>query len=256
MAGRRLLILGGTTEAAALARALAEARGVEANGWDVTTSLAGRTRAPAALPGAVRIGGFGGIDGLAAYLRAERIDRVIDATHPFAATMSAHAVAACASLGLPLLRIERPAWMPGPDDRWIDVADADEAADWLATALPAGPAVLLTLGRQDVAPFRRCAGLHFVLRSIEPPAPQDLPADCLLLTERGPFTLDGERTLIADHDIRAVVAKNAGGDATAAKLAAAREAAIPVVMIRRPALPAASAVADIAGALDWLSRPR
>jgi precorrin-6A/cobalt-precorrin-6A reductase len=256
MAGRRLLILGGTTEAAALARALAETRGVEAHSWDVTTSLAGRTRAPAALPGTVRTGGFGGIDGLAAYLRAERIDRVIDATHPFAATMSAHAVAACAGLGLPLLRIERPAWMPGPDDRWIDVADAEEAANWLASALPAGSGVLLTLGRQDVAPFRRCAGLHFVLRSIEPPAPQDLPAECLLLAERGPFTLDGERTLIVDHDIRAVVAKNAGGNATAAKLTAAREAAIPVVMIRRPALPAASAVADIAGALAWLgARP-
>ncbi len=248
---RRLLILGGTTEAAALARALAET-----SGWDVTTSLAGRTRAPAALPGAVRIGGFGGSDGLAAYLQAERIDRVVDATHPFAATMSANAVAACTQLGLPLLRIERPAWMPGPDDRWIDAADADEAADRLAAALPAGAAVLLTLGRQDVAPFQRCAGLRFVLRSIEPPAPQDLPEDCLLLAERGPFTLDGERALIAQHGIRAVVAKNAGGDATAAKLAAAREAAIPVVMIRRPALPAASAVADITGALDWLNRPR
>jgi precorrin-6A/cobalt-precorrin-6A reductase len=251
MAGRRLLILGGTTEAAALARALA---GSEA--WQATTSLAGRTRVPAALPGEVRSGGFGGIDGLATYLQAERIDRVIDATHPFAATMSAHAVAACARLGLPLLRIERPAWVPVAGDRWIDVATADEAADWLASALPAGAAVLLTLGRQDVAPFRRCTGLRFVLRSIEAPAPDDLPAECLLLSERGPFTLEGERTVIARHGIRAVVAKNAGGDATAAKLTAAREAAIPVVMIRRPALPAASAVADIAGALDWLSRPR
>ncbi|MGK9233201.1 cobalt-precorrin-6A reductase [Inquilinus limosus] len=251
MAGRRLLILGGTTEAAALARALAEA-----GEWDVTTSLAGRTRAPAALPGAVRIGGFGGADGLAAYLRAERIDRVVDATHPFAATMSANAAAACDRLGLPLLRIERPAWVPGPGDRWIDVADADEAAGWLTGNLPAGSAVLLTLGRQEVAPFKRCHALRFVLRSIEAPSPEDLPADCLLLSERGPFTLEGERALIARHGIRAVVAKNAGGDATAAKLAAAREAAIPVVMIRRPAPPATPAVPDIAGALDWLSRPR
>jgi precorrin-6A/cobalt-precorrin-6A reductase len=112
------------------------------------------------------------------------------------------------------------------------------------------------LGRQDVAPFKRCPDLRFVLRSIEPPAPEDLPPDCLLLSERGPFTLDGERGLIGRHGIRAVVAKNAGGDATAAKLAAAREAAIPVFMIRRPTLPATPAVADIAGALDWLSRPR
>ncbi|OWJ60787.1 cobalt-precorrin-6A reductase [Inquilinus limosus] len=254
MAGR-LLILGGTTEAAALARAL-----VDAGAWQVTTSLAGRTRAPAALPGAVRIGGFGGADGLAAYLRAGRIDRVIDATHPFAAAISAHAAAACAELGMPLLRIERPAWAPVLGDRWIDVADAAEATGWLAGALPAGSAVLLTLGRQDVTAFRRCPDLRFVLRSIEPPAPEDLPPDCLLLNERGPFTLDGERDLIARHGIRAIVAKNAGGDATAAKLAAAREASIPVVMIRRPAPPAMSAatgaVPDVAGALDWLSRPR
>lgn len=251
MAGRRLLILGGTGEAAALARVL-----VDTGDWEVTTSLAGRTRAPAALPGAVRIGGFGGIDGLSAYLRAERIDRVIDATHPFAATMSANAAAACAGAGVPLLRIERLAWSPVSGDRWIDVADAAEAADWLAGTLPAGSAVLLTLGRQDVAPFKRCPDLRFVLRSIEPPAAQDLPPDCLLLSERGPFTLDGERALIARHAIRAVVAKNAGGDATAAKLAAAREAAIPVVMIRRPTSPATPAVPDVAGALDWLSRPR
>ena len=251
MSARHLLILGGTGEAAALAGALAEA-----GDWEVTTSLAGRTRAPAALPGAVRIGGFGGADGLAAYLRAERIDRVVDATHPFAATMAANAAAACAEVGVSLLRIERPAWAPVPGDRWIDVADAAEAADWLAGALPAGAAVLLTLGRQEVAPFRRCPGLRFVLRSIEPPAPEDLPTDCLLLSERGPFTLAGERVLIGRHGIRTVVAKNAGGGATAAKLAAAREAAIPVVMIRRPAPPATPAVADIAGALDWLSRPR
>ena len=249
MAGKRLLILGGTTEAAALARALA---GNEA--WDVITSLAGRTRAPAALPGAVRIGGFGGVDGLAAWLQAERIDRVIDATHPFAAAISAHAVAACARLGLPLLRIERPAWLPVPGDRWIDASDAGDATDWLAAALPAGATVLLTLGRQDIAPFKRCPTLRFVLRSIEPPSPDDLPADCMLLAERGPFTLAGERALIGRHGIRAVITKNAGGDATAAKLAAAREAAIPVIMIRRPALPAASTVADVAGALDWLAR--
>ncbi|WP_225765118.1 cobalt-precorrin-6A reductase [Inquilinus sp. Marseille-Q2685] len=247
MAGRRLLILGGTTEAAALARALDGA-----GEWEVVTSLAGRTRAPAALPGAVRIGGFGGADGLASYLRSERIDRVVDATHPFAATMSANAAAACAEAGVPLLRIARPAWTPVPGDRWIEVADAAEAADWLAGALPAGAAVLLTLGRQEVAPFKRCPALRFVLRSIEPPVPEDLPPDCLLLSERGPFTLDGERALIARHGIRAVVAKNAGGDATAAKLAAAREAAIPVVMIRRPAPPATPAVAAVAGALDWL----
>ncbi|WP_395678598.1 cobalt-precorrin-6A reductase [Inquilinus sp.] len=252
----RLLILGGTTEAAALARAVTGTRGAEAGTWDVTTSLAGRTRAPAALPGAVRIGGFGGVDGLAAYLRVGRIDRVIDATHPFAAAISANAADACAELGVPLLRIERPAWAPVPGDRWIDVADAGEAADWLAEAVPSGATVLLTLGRQDVAPFQRCPALRFVLRSIEAPAPEDLPPDCLLLTERGPFTLDGERALIARHGIRAIVAKNAGGEATAAKLAAARELAIPVVMIRRPALPATPAVADVAGALDWLSRPR
>lgn len=250
MAGR-LLILGGTTEAVALARALAEA-----GGWDVTTSLAGRTRAPAALPGAVRIGGFGGADGLAAYLRAERIDRVIDATHPFAAAISAHAAAACTGLGVPLLRIERPAWAPVPGDNWVDVADPAEAAGWLAGTLPPGSAVLLTLGRQDVTAFRHCPDLRFVLRSIEPPAQEDLPPDCLLLSERGPFTLAGERALLARHGIRAIVAKNAGGDATAAKLAAAREAAIPMVMIRRPAPPATPAVADVAGALDWLSRPQ
>ncbi|MGO1078649.1 precorrin-6A/cobalt-precorrin-6A reductase, partial [Inquilinus sp. CA228] len=158
------------------------------------------------------------------------------------------------------LRIVGPAWTPGPGDRGIDVGLGGVAADWLAGAVPAGSAVLLTLGRQEVAPFKRCPELRFVLRSIEPPAAEDLPADCLLLSERGRFTLDGERALIARHGIRAVVAKNAGGDATAAKLAAAREAAIPVVMIRRPAPPAMSdatgAVADIAGALDWLSRPR
>src|SRR4051812_2264150 len=163
---RRLLILGGTTEAAALAR-----RAVELPGLDVVTSLAGRTRAPAALPGRVRIGGFGGAEGLAGWLDAEGIDAVIDATHPFAATISAHAARACALRRTPRLMLVRPAWEPRPGEAWTEIPDGTAAA----AALPAGAHAFLTVGRQELAVFAARRDVRFLVRVIDPPAMPVLP---------------------------------------------------------------------------------
>lgn len=217
----RVLVLGGTSEARELADAL------HARGLVVTTSLAGRTRHPTLPAGDVRSGGFGGAGGLAAAL--DDVDLLVDATHPFAATMTEHACAAAARTGTPLLVLRRPGWTAASGDRWYRVPSLDEAARHVD-----GHRVLLATGRQGVDAFLT-ADAWFLVRAIE--APARLPARHELMLARGPFALDDERALLAAHDIDLVVAKDSGGP-TEAKLVAARERGIPVVLVDRPPLPA------------------
>ncbi len=240
----KLLILGGTGEAVALAeKAAADPR------LEVITSLAGRTREPAAVPGRLRVGGFGGTAGLAAFLESEGIGLLVDATHPYAAAISAHAAAACEKAGVPRLALIRPAWQETAEDRWITVQNAKSAAQALADL---GRRVFLSTGRQDLAPFAGLADHWFLLRLIDPPAePLPLPHYELILA-RGPFTEADERALLRRHRIDALVSKNSGGPATYAKISAARGLGLPVVMIARPAAPAGKAVADLEGAFAWI----
>lgn len=221
-----VLVIGGTRDARELAGLLHE------RGYRTITSLAGVTSDPVLPLGEVRRGGFGGADGLADYLSREAIAVVVDATHPFAATISGHAHSACRRLGLPLLRLERPAWQPTPDDQWLSVADASAAA----AAVPDGARVLLTIGRRRLEPFLERPGLTGVIRCIEPPD-ADLPPGWRLLRERPPFNLEAETALIRAHGISHLVSKNAGGLPLQAKLLAARALAIPVIMIARPEKP-------------------
>jgi precorrin-6A/cobalt-precorrin-6A reductase len=242
MPGERILILGGTAEARMLANWLIDA------GHDVVTSLAGVTQAPHLPKGEVRRGGFGGVEGLAAYLRAGGFRALIDATHPFAAQISHHAAGAAKTCGLPLYRIERPAWVAEEGDLWIGVASIAAAV----AALPAGAWVFLTIGRKEVAPFLARADLTGIMRMIE--APKDvLPPQWRLILARPPFTVAGERELMTQNRITHVVSKNAGGEETRAKLLAARETKIPVVMIARPEKPEAILLASVDEALRLLS---
>lgn len=240
----RLLILGGTGEAAALAR-----EAVDRPGLHVITSLAGRTRNPAQIAGEIRSGGFGGAQGLADYLRAARIDLVIDATHSFAAVISRHAAEACAAVGLPRVHLLRPAWIGQDGDDWIEVDDLDAAA----AALPdAGRRAFLTIGRNELARFAGVRDVWFLVRVIDPLAgPQPL-ANCEVIEDRPPFAERAENALMATHGIDVVVSKNAGGDATYAKIATARARGLPVVMVRRPAPPGGPLATSVAEALAWL----
>ena len=239
MSKPRVLILGGTGEGAAIARAL-EGRAA------ATSSLAGRTRRPAALAGAVRTGGFGGAEGLARYLREQRIDRLIDATHPFAARISAHAREAAERVGVPRLALVRPMWRRQAGDRWICVAGAAEAARALA-GLP--DAVFLTLGPGDLDAFADLGNRRLVLRRIDPgPSPLE-GAETVLA--RGPFDLAAERRLFDDYGIGTLVTRASGGAATEAKIAAARERGMPVVMIRRPPPEPGPRVSRVEEAVAW-----
>jgi precorrin-6A/cobalt-precorrin-6A reductase len=228
MPGDCILILGGTREARELATLLT------AEGRSVVTSLAGVTRAPVLPLGEVRTGGFGGTEGLLSYLRHAGIALVVDATHPFAARMSANAHQACAAAGLPLLRLERPPWQPVPGDRWIDAETVAAAA----AALPAGTRVLLTIGRKEVAPFFARQDLGGIARMIEETV-EPLPPNWSLLLERPPFSVTCERQLLLDNALTWLVTKNAGGGETEAKLVAARELGLPVIMVARPPKPGA-----------------
>lgn len=222
--GERVLLLGGTREAAALARQL------DARGDDVTTSLAGRTREPNPLVGKVRVGGFGGADGLARYIRAERIDRVIDATHPFAARISANAELACTATDTPLDVRTRPPWPRHADDRWLDVKDEADAA----ARLPGEARALLALGAQRLAPFADRTDVHFVVRMIDPPTAQLPLAKHTLVLSRPSADWREEAALLHEHLVTHVVSRNAGGSGAYAKIEAARRMALPVLMIRRP----------------------
>ncbi|CAM8661762.1 CobK Precorrin-6x reductase [Comamonadaceae bacterium] len=222
-----MLLLGGTTEASRLAQALAQA------GVDAVFSYAGRTDAPIAQPLPTRVGGFGGVAGLQAYLQAERISHVVDATHPFAAQMSTNAVQACAAAGVPLLALERPAWQAQGGDVWTQVADIAAAVQ----ALPAEPArVFLAIGKQNLAQFLACSQHWYLLRLVDPVL--DLPAARgHVVLDRGPFTLEGDRALLQAHGITHIVSKNSGGSGAEAKLVAARELGLPVILIDRPHIP-------------------
>ncbi|MFC7527312.1 cobalt-precorrin-6A reductase [Actinoplanes sp. GCM10030250] len=221
----RVLLLGGTAEARQLAGLLV------ADGHTVITSLAGRTSTPLLPPGEVRIGGFGGVDGLVAYLRDSRVDVLVDATHPFAATMTEHAVAAGRASGVPLKILRRPGWTAGPGDEWHRVASLTAAA----TLLPRlGRRVFLTTGRQGIAAFAHLDECWFLARSVEPPG-TPAPRHLSVLLDRGPFTMDAERRLMLDHRIDVLLTKDSGG--SDAKLAAARALTLPVLMINRPPPP-------------------
>jgi precorrin-6A/cobalt-precorrin-6A reductase len=237
----RVLILGGTSEAVQLAEACAEVPDLE-----ITTSLAGRTRTPCAPPGALRIGGFGGADGLERYLRAQGIDRLVDATHPFALQIGRNAVQACRAAGVPRLRLLRPPWQRQPGDRWIEVESLAEAARWL----PPRARVFLSVGRSDLGAF---AGLEqwFLVRTIEPAEP--CLANARWLAERGPFRLEDEAALLREHEVDVLVTKASGGEATYAKLAAARQLGLKVIMVRRPPPPEGPMVESVAAALAWLA---
>lgn len=239
-----LLILGGTAEAAALARRL---DGVP--GLTVTSSLAGRTTGGRDLPGTLRVGGFGGVDGLAAYLATAGIDLVVDATHPFAAQMTHNAAAACGAADVARLRLQRPPWQPVAGDRWDHVGDRAEAAQALGRH---GANVFLATGRTDLAAFAHLGDKHFLVRLVEPPeAPLEL-AHFTLVTGRGPFREADDRALLQSHAIDVVVTKNSGGDGAYAKLAAARTLGLPVVMIDRPVEPAGETVDDVESARAWV----
>lgn len=223
-----ILVLGGTTEARRLAESL-----VAMDGIKVTSSLAGRVARPRLPPGEVRVGGFGGAEGMAEWLRAHHVDAVIDATHPFAGTISFNAASAAAAVHVPLLALRRPGWVPVEGDRW-HVAESLVGAAELLPEL--GRRVLLTTGRMGLAAFAPLDSLWFLMRSVDAPeAP--CPARMEVLLDRGPFSLEGERELIRRHRVDVLVTKDSGGDATAPKLTAAREAGIPVVVVRRPPVP-------------------
>ena len=243
----RLLILGGTAEGRALAAAAQTRFGPALT---VISALAGRTRAPVLPAGEVRIGGFGGADGLAAYLRDERIGLLIDATHPFATQISAQACAAAAQAGAQRLALVRPPWRAVAGDRWT-LVDSAEAA---AAAIPAAAnRVFLTVGVRSLPPFAGRRDCWFLVRLVDEPA-QPIPlARHRLICARGPFTEADERALLTEHRIDCLVTRASGGDATVAKLAAARALGVAVVMVRRPAPPPGAQAASVADALAWIA---
>jgi precorrin-6A/cobalt-precorrin-6A reductase len=237
----RVLVLGGTGEARRLATALAD------EGVDMLSSLAGRVADPLLPPGEVRIGGFGGAVGLTAWLRAHPVRAIIDATHPFAATMTASAATAAALTGIPLLRVQRPGWTPEPGDDWRWVDSVEEAA----AAVAGFGSVFLTTGRKTVGAF---AGLtsRCLVRSIDCPEPP-LPERTVVVLARGPFTVEEELALLREHAVDVVVTKDSGGPMTAAKLTAARVLGVPVVVVGRPPVPdGVPVVATVEEALAWV----
>jgi precorrin-6A/cobalt-precorrin-6A reductase len=240
---KRLLILGGTGDAIALAQQAAQL----SDRFDIISSLAGRTQQPLLPPGAVRQGGFGGVAGLVTYLQTQQIDCLIDATHPFAAQISWNAAQATTRLGIPHLMLVRSAWQAEAGDRWFDVESSEAAAALLPSI---ANRIFLTIGRQELSAFAHLEPLWFVMRMIDPPHPPTPPGEVILA--RGPFSLGAERELMQRYHIQAIVSKNSGGTATYAKILAARELGLPVVMIQRPATPAVRQVETVNVALQWL----
>jgi precorrin-6A/cobalt-precorrin-6A reductase len=244
----RVLILGGTGEALALAQRLAAMPEIA-----VITSLAGRTREPTLPAGEVRIGGFGGAEGLCGYLKENAVSLLINATHPFAATISENALAAHKASGLPLLRLLRPAWQKQPSDTWIKAPNIKGAAGicrWL------GKRVLLSVGSQEVAQFTDLPRAHFFVRMVDPPEGPLPLVSYEVIVAKGPFDLADERRLMLERSIDLLVTKNSGGDATFPKIAAARELAVPVVMIDRPEIalhPGCDTADSVNAAFDWVS---
>jgi precorrin-6A/cobalt-precorrin-6A reductase len=241
-----VLVLGGTSEARQLAELLAGAPDTS-----VVVSLAGHTTDPAPLPCRVRTGGFGGVDGLVAHLRATAVDVLVDATHPFSATMPANAARASALAGIPSLRLIRPAWERRRGDRWTDAADLHEVRRLLVER--DARRVLLTTGRLDLAPFASLRDMHFVVRTVEAPGPMPLN-DATVIRARGPFDVASEVALLRDHHIDTLVTKNAGGPD--AKLVAARRTGVAVLMVRRPPVGSGAQAANALEARAWLEQQR
>lgn len=241
MAIPHVLILGGTGEARALARHLAARGDVR-----VTLSLAGRTGNPLPQAGEVRVGGFGGAKGLADWLRARQVDVLADATHPFAARISANAVEAAGAAGVPLVRLERPQWERQAGDRWVDARDMGHAVALLGDT---PRTVFLAVGRQEAGRFAASPRHSYIVRSVEPVEAADRIAGARYILDRGPFAEADERALLSAHGVEIVVAKNSGGDATYGKIAAARQLGLSVVMVARPQPPFAGAAASVDEAL-------
>jgi precorrin-6A/cobalt-precorrin-6A reductase len=240
----RALILGGTGDANRLADRFVREK------IDAVYSYAGRTQIPLPHSLATRIGGFGGVAGLADFIRGQGITHVIDATHPFAAEMSRHAVEACAATSVPLLALERAPWVRAADDNWIEVADIDAAV----AALPEERAhVFLAIGRQHLAPFAMKPQHAYTLRFVDAPDGALPVPDAEVIVSRGPFTLQGDRELMRSRTIEFLVARNSGGAGARAKIDAARELRLPVIMIERPALPERPRVESVEEVLAWLS---
>lgn len=239
-----LLVLGGTTEASALAHALAEAQ------IPATLSYMGRVAQPKPQPIPVRIGGFGGVPGLVAYLRTQQITHVVDATHPFAAQMSTNAVHACHEIGVPLIALTRPAWHATEGDRWHQVPDMTAAIAALA-----GPAqnIMLAIGRMHLAEFAAQPQHHYLLRLVDPPRETPPLLQHTVVVDRGPFSAEADRALMESHTIDLVVSKNAGGTGSISKLLAARALGLPVLMIDRPTLPPRHEVHTPQQVLDWIT---
>jgi precorrin-6A/cobalt-precorrin-6A reductase len=245
---KRVLILGGTGDAAVLATKIAQI-----SGFEVITSLAGRTQNPTFSSGPTCVGGFGGVVGLVNYLHDCKINLLIDATHPFAARISWNAAAATAEVGIPHLMLLRPAWEKTRGDRWLEVANMEEAATALSGL---AQRVFLAIGKQELATFAHLRDIWFLMRAIAPPQRNALIPPGELLLSRGPFVLADERSLLMQYEIGAIVTKNSGGGATYAKIVAARELEIPVVMIQRPPMPSCEQVNTIEEALIWLVEGR
>jgi precorrin-6A/cobalt-precorrin-6A reductase len=239
-----ILILGGTTEARQLAGDLAGKPS-----FKVTLSLAGRTASPVAQPVQTRARGFGGVNGLVEYLAAQRIDVLVDATHPYAATMAAHAAEAAARAGVPILALRRPPWKANAADRWTEVDTVEDAVG----ALGAAPRrVFLTIGREEVGAFTAAPQHRYLIRSVDPVEPPLNVPHATYIVARGPFNDSDERATVIQYGIERIVAKNSGGSATYGKIAAARALGIAVIMLRRPALPAVPSVETVQDAIAWL----
>lgn len=243
---KRVLILGGTGDAVELARKTAELPNL-----DIITALAGRTNQSVRPSAHTRIGGFGGITGLIKYLQEQQIDCLVDATHPFAVQISTNAVAAAAAVGIPYLRLLRPAWQQGDGDRWFEVESYEAAAKVLPEL---ARRVFLTIGRQELASFAHLTDLWFLMRMVDPPLPDTPIPPGKLILERGSFSLAGERSLLQQYQIESIVSKNSGGDATYAKILAARELGIPVVMVQRSPLPTGKEVTTIENAIICMTQ--
>jgi precorrin-6A/cobalt-precorrin-6A reductase len=236
--------LGGSAEASDLAKQLAgDSR------FSATISLAGRTAAPRAQPLPTRIGGFGGVSGLADYLTGNRVDALVDATHPFAAQMSRNAIEACALTGTPLLALERPAWQAKPGDNWVSTASVPDAV----AALGSAPRIVFCgIGRLALADLRAAPQHHYIIRLIDAPAePIGLPR-ATMVQARGPFTMEADLELFGQHGVEAVLAKNSGGEATVSKIAAARQLGLPVFMVERPFIPERPTATTVEQAFRWL----
>lgn len=243
---KRLLILGGTTESAALAGRLCESLG---DRIEVVTSLAGRVASHRALPGRVRVGGFGGVAGLVRALKEERFDLLVDATHPFAATISSHAHDACLVAEVPRLMLIRPPWPEVRQHPWIEAADLADAASMLPRI---GRRVFLTIGRQGIEAFAAVRDVWFLVRLIEPPRSPLPLSESLVIVGRPPHPIDEEKRLISEHRIDLLICKQSGGESTESKLIAARTLGLGILMIRRPPAEPGPVATTVEEAVDWI----